>query len=324
MQKFPTKDNLTIQFAHPAYQFADEFARRDTGISHFQTFSRAETISRLGEADVLVLSSIWKDSFLEQTDKLKFVQAVSAGYNYFDLEAIISHSVILCNATGVNANAVSDHAFGLLLSLTRQIHTARDNQHKRFWRDMTADLSRREEELPGKTMLIVGLGNIGSRTAHLARAFGMKTIGIKRNTSGFEELVDEIYPTSEILEHLPRADVVVLTCPLTDETFQLIGKRAFGVVKPGSYLINVARGGCVDQEALVSAITEGKIAGAGIDTFDVEPLPEASALWGFENVIVTPHTAGETRAYEINIVDLLLGNLDKLWRGDDQLVNRIV
>lgn len=278
MQNFPTKDNLIIQFAHPAYGFGNEFATRNTGIEHFQTYSREETLARLPEADVLVLSGIWQDSFLEHTSKLKYIQAVSAGYNYFDLEAITKQSVILCNATGVNANAVSDHAFGLLLAMTRHIHTARDRQKNGQWRDMIADLSQREEELPGKTMMIVGLGAIGSRTAHLARAFGMKTIGIKRNTKGFENLVDEIYPTSEIQSHLPRADVVVLTCPLTDETFHLIGKEAFGVMKPTSYLINVARGGCVDQDALVAALKGRKIAGAGIDTFDAEPMPEDSPL----------------------------------------------
>jgi phosphoglycerate dehydrogenase-like enzyme len=324
MNKFPPLENITIHFAHTAYDFTGEFAARNTGIRHFQSHSQEDTVKRLGETDVLVLSGFWKDNFIEHAARLKYLQAISAGYNYIDTDALKARSIILCNAGGVNSNAVSEHAFALLLGLTRRIHLARDDQNKRFWRGMGSDMSSREEELPGKTMLIVGLGNIGSRTAKLARAFGMKTIGIKRNTQGFEELVDEIYPTNALCEHLPRADVVVLTCPLTDETANLMDANAFAVMKREAYFINVARGGCVDQSALVTALQEARLAGAGIDTFDIEPLPQSSALWGFDNVILTSHTGGETRAYEKNIVDQLLENLNRLAHGDDALINRIV
>jgi len=324
MQNFPPLEDITVHFAHTAYDFTNEFAARNTGIRHFQSHSKEDTVKCLGETDVLVLSGFWEDSFIEHADKLQYIQAISAGYNYIDTNALKARSIILCNAGGVNSNAVSEHAFALLLGLTRRIHLARDNQNKRIWRGMGSEMSAREEELPGKTMLIVGLGNIGSRTARLARAFGMKTIGIKRNTQGFESLVDEIYPTSTLREHLPRADVVVLTCPLTDATANLIDAKAFAVMKRGAYFINVARGGCVDQSALMAALQEARLAGAGIDTFDIEPLPQSSALWGFENVILTSHTGGETRAYEKNIVDQLIENLNRLARGDDVLINRIV
>jgi len=324
MKKFPDFKDLTIQFAHKAYDFVDEFGGRNTGITHFQTYTKEDTIARLGEADVLVLSGFWENSFIEHCAKLRYIQAISAGYNYIDTDIIKSRSIILCNAGGVNSNAVSEHAFALLLGLTRRTHLARDDQNNRYWRGMGSKMSVREEELPGKTMLIVGLGNIGGRTAKLARAFGMKTIGIKRNTAGFEDLVDEIYPTREFAEHLPRADVVVLTCPLTDETANLMDASAFASMKPTAYLINVARGGCVDQSAMVSALEDGRLAGAGIDTFVVEPLPQSSPLWDLKNVILTSHTGGETRAYEINIVDQLIENLNRLARGDDVLINRIV
>jgi len=324
MQKFPQPEDLTIQFAHSAYDFIDEFASRDTGIRHFQTFTREDTVARMSEADVLVLSGFWKNSWLEHDNKLRYIQAISAGYDYFDTSELKSRSIVLCNAGGVNSNAVSEHAFALLLGLTRRIHIARDEQNKKYWRGMGKAMSMREDELPGKTMVIIGLGYIGSRTAQLARAFGMKTIGIKRNTEGFENLVDEIYPTSELHQHLPRADVVVLTCPLTPETTNLIDAAAFNAMKPSAYLINVARGRCVDQAAMVVALEEKRLAGAGIDTFEVEPLPQESPLWGFQNVIVTSHTGGETRAYEKNIVDQLLENLNRLAQGNVTLINRIV
>jgi len=324
MKNFPPLKDLTIQFAHKAYDFVDEFAGRNTGIGHFQTYSKLETAARLGDADVLVVSGFWNDEFLKRDYKLKYIQAISAGYDYFDTGGIKAGSIILCNAGGLNSNAVSEHAFAMLLGLTRRLHLARDDQRQSFWRGMGTDISQREEELPGKTMLIVGLGNIGARTAGLARAFGMKTIGIKRTIQGFENLVDEIYPTTALQEHLPRADVVVLTCPLTEETANLMDAQAFAGMKPGGYFINVARGGCVDQPALIQAIKDGRLGGAGIDTFAVEPLPQNSALWSFDNVIVTSHTGGETRAYEKNICDQLLENLNRLTRGEDDLVNRIV
>jgi len=324
MKKFPPLEDLTIQFAHKAYDFVDEFAGRNTGIGHFQTYSKTETAARIREADVLVVSGFWNDEFVQPDHRLKYIQAISAGYDYFDTASIKANSVILCNAGGLNSNAVSEHALALLLGLTRRLHFARDDQRQNYWRGMGTDITRREEELPGKTMLIVGLGNIGGRTAKLARAFGMKTIGIKRNTRGFENLVDEIYPTTALHDHLPRADVVVLTCPLTEETANLMDASAFARMKPKGYFINVARGGCVDQSALVQALKDGRLGGAGIDTFAVEPLPQGSALWSFDNVIITSHTGGETRAYEKNICDQLLENLNRLARGEDDLLNRIV
>jgi phosphoglycerate dehydrogenase-like enzyme len=123
---------------------------------------------------------------------------------------------------------------------------------------------------------------------------------------------------------LPLADFVALTCPLTPQTEGLINARAFAAMKPSAYLINVARGKVVDEAALVDALQTGRIAGAGLDCTVEEPLPAASALWDIPNALITPHTAGETRRYEDNVIDLLLENLDRLWRGEQELKNGIV
>ncbi|MGI9476424.1 MAG: D-2-hydroxyacid dehydrogenase, partial [Hyphomicrobiaceae bacterium] len=246
------------------------------------------------------------------------------GHDQFDKAAISQRGIRLCNSAGVNANAVSDHAFALLLGLTRQIHVARSNQKQRHWRPMISDLTKREEELPGKTMLIYGTGQIGGRIAKLAKAFGMTVIGVRRDASKTVEHIDEMHPTTGFVSLLPRADVVVLSCPLTDETRGLMNPESFAAMQRSAYLINVARGGCVDEPALVAALEGGQIAGAGIDVTDPEPLPETSMLWGIDNIILTPHSGGETRAYEDNVVDILAENLDRLWRGDDDLLHRIV
>jgi phosphoglycerate dehydrogenase-like enzyme len=189
---------------------------------------------------------------------------------------------------------------------------------------MATSIDRREDELGGKTLLIVGFGRIGQRLAKLARAFDLRVLGVRRNPSAGSEGADEIHGTDRLPGLLPRADFVALTCPLTPETQGLIGAAAFAAMKPSAYLINVARGRCVEEPALLAALAEGRIAGAGLDCFADEPLPAASPLWALDNVLITPHAAGETRRYEDNVLDLLVENLGRLWVGKLPLQNQIV
>ena len=317
-------NDIVIHFAHTAYQFAAKFERRDTGIRHFQTWSAEETQARIGEGNILVVSGFWRNELLTEAEKLRFIQTVGAGYDQFDLAQVRDQGIRLANASGVNANAVSDHAMALMLALTRQIHHARDNQRAGHWRGMISDLAEREDELPGKTVLVFGLGTIGGRIAKLAKAFGMAVIGIKRDTSVDIDGVDELCPPDALLSLLPRCDIVVLACPLTEETRNLIAAEALAAMKPSAYLVNVARGGCVDEEALIDALQRQAIAGAGIDVTAEEPLAQGSALWSLDNIVLTPHTAGETRRYEDNVIDILLDNIDRLARGESQLRNQII
>jgi phosphoglycerate dehydrogenase-like enzyme len=319
---FPDKDTLTIQFAHVAYAFADAFAARSTGIAHFQTTTPEDTLARLPEADVLVISGFWRPELAERATKLRFIQVLSVGYEQFDLDDLRARGIHLANGSGVNKNAVSEHALALMLSFTRQVHLSRDNQHKCHWRGMMGDISRREQELGGKRLVIYGLGDIGARIARLARAFGMHVTGIKRDTSAHDSSADEVREPSAFHDALAQADFVVLACPLTEETRGLIGSRELAVMPAHSRLINVARGGCVDENALIAALERGEIAGAGLDTVAQEPLPDASPLWGMENVLITPHTGGETERYEENLFDILLENIEHLQRGEFPLRNQ--
>ena len=320
----PPRSETTIHFAHVAYRLAERFARRETGIGHFQTWTPEDTLTRIGEADVAVLSGFWTNGLLEPAEKLQFIQVCAAGYDQFGLDALSSRGVRLANGAGVNKNAVSEHALGLILACARQLHTGRDHQHQRYWRGMISDLSKREDELGGKTLLIFGLGSIGSRLAKLGRALDMRVIGIKRDPAAHDGSCHEVYPSGAFIDRLPAADFVVLTCPLTPETANIIDAAALQAMSSDAYLINVARGGCVDESALVDALSAGNIAGAGIDTTVEEPLAENSPLWTLENLILTPHTAGETRRYEDNVVDILLENLERLWGGESTLVNQIL
>ncbi|MBF2761522.1 MAG: D-2-hydroxyacid dehydrogenase [Ectothiorhodospiraceae bacterium AqS1] len=316
--------DLVVHFAHPAYRLAESFARRDSAISHFQTWDRARTLDRLGEGHVLVLSGLWSNEMLEGAANLRYIQVCAAGYDQFDRDCLRAEGILLANGSGVNRNAVGDHAMAMLLALTRQIHSARDRQRERVWRPMISDIGRREEEIEGKRMLIYGLGAIGSRLARLAGAFGIQVIGIKRDLADHDGAADELRPPADFLSLLPEVDILALTCPLTAQTENLVDAAALARMKPTAYLVNVARGRCVDEAALFEALKSGAIAGAGLDTFVEEPLAADSPLWGLENALITPHSAGETRRYEENVIDILLTNIRRLQKGDESLVNRIV
>jgi phosphoglycerate dehydrogenase-like enzyme len=321
---FPPQDRLVVLFAHVAYQMAATFEQRGTGIRHSQAWSRDELNARIPEADILVVSGLWRNDLLERASRLRFIQSIGAGVDQFPQDELRRRGIRLASARGVNRNAVSEHAFALILALARQIHTSRDNQHRRHYRALITDLAKREDELGGKTLGIIGLGAIGSRVAALGKAFGMRVVATKRNPAVAEGPADVVLSPARLPELLREADFVVLNCPLTPETQAVINRDTLALMKPSAYLVNVARGACVDEHALVDALKSGRIAGAALDHFIEEPLPSSSALWGMENVIITPHTAGETRLYESNVVDILLDNLGRLSRGSGELRNQVV
>ena len=321
---FPSKDKLTICFAHVAYQLQQCFLRLDTGIDCFEVRDGATLERRIGEADVLVISGLWRNDLLASAKRLRFIQSIGAGTDQFARDALAQHGVRLASARGVNARAVAEHVMALVLALARRLPEARDNQAKRHWRDMIGDLARREDELSGKTLIIVGLGQIGSRLAQIAKAFDMRVIGIRRDPRPGGGHADEVHAVSELNALLPQADFVALTCPLTPDTEKLIDADALGRMKPSAYLVNAARGRVVDEPALIDALERRQIIGAAIDVTVEEPLPASSPLWAMDHVLITPHTAGETRRYEDNVLAIMQENLARLWRGETELLNQIV
>jgi phosphoglycerate dehydrogenase-like enzyme len=320
----PPKDQLTICFAHVAYPLQQRFAGRQTGIVSFEVRDRAELDRRIGEADVLVVSGLWHDGLLATANKLAYIQSIGAGVDQFPREQLAERRIPLASAHGVNARAVCEHAMALILAMVRKLPEARDHQAKKVWRGMIGDLSRREDELGGKTLLVVGLGRIGGRLGRLAKAFDIRVIGVRKNPAAGGDGADSVHGIGELHDLLPEADFVALTCPLTNETERLIDADALGRMRKTAYLVNVARGRVVDEAALIAALREQRIAGAAIDVTVEEPLPPGSPLWEMENVLITPHTAGETRRYEDNLLDILQENLDRLWRGEAPLKNQIV
>ena len=323
-QPFPAQDEVNILFAHVAYQMAPTFAKRNLPLHFSQSWTPDELRAAIGDAHVLVVSGFWDNGLLEVAPNLRYIQSIGAGYDQFPQDELRSRGIRLANAQGVNKNAVSEHAMAHILAFARQIHTGRDNQRNHTWRGMISDIPKREDELGGKTLLIFGMGDIGSRVAKIAKAFDMHVVAVKRNPATAKGPADEVHPNSEWMNLVPRADFVLLTCPLTDDTANIVNGETLAAMKPSAYLINMARGGCVDQDALIAALQAGSIAGAGIDVTVEEPLPADSPLWDMENVILTPHTAGETQRYEENVIDILVANLERLWQGETALVNQII
>jgi phosphoglycerate dehydrogenase-like enzyme len=320
----PPNDQLTICFAHVAYQLHERFAALDAGINSFAVRDPETLENRVGEADVLVISGLWHDGLLDRAGKLRFIQAIGAGTDQFPPEELKKRGVRLASARGVNYRAVAEHAMALILALSRRLPEARDNQAKRVWRGMIGDLSRREDELGGKTLLVVGLGQIGGRLAQLAKAFDMRVVGLRRDPAAGRGAADAVHAMGEFQSHLSEADFVALTCPLTKETEKLVDAEALARMKPSAYLVNVARGRVVDEAALIEALAARRIAGAGIDVTAEEPLAPNSPLWGMEHVLLTPHAAGETRRYEDNVIEILRDNLGRLRRGEEPLRNQVI
>jgi D-2-hydroxyacid dehydrogenase (NADP+) len=159
----PPRESLTICFAHAAYQMKACWDALNTGIASFEVRDRAELDRRAAKADVIVASGMWHNGLIQSATRLKFVQSISSGTDQYDKPALAERGIRLASATGVNARAVAEHAISLILAMARRLPEARDNQTQRVWRGMIGDLTQREDELGGKTLIVVGLGRIGGR-----------------------------------------------------------------------------------------------------------------------------------------------------------------
>src|SRR5487761_118463 len=250
----PAADNIVICFAHVAYRLQERFAPLETGINSFAVRDPETLEKRVGEADVLVISGLWRNQLLDRTRRLRFIQSIGAGGDHSPRQELASRGIRLASARGVNAGAVAEHAMALMLALSRRLPEARDNQRKRVWRGMIGDLARREDELGGKTLLVVGLGDIDGRLAQLAKAFDMHVVGLRRHPASGRGAADRVHAMDALEALLPEADFVALTCPLTAETENLIDAEALSRMKPTAQLVNVARGRVVDEAALIEAL----------------------------------------------------------------------
>jgi len=249
---------------------------------------------------------------------LRWLQQTGAGADWLlRAPAIAASDLILTNASGVHAIPIAEHILALMLTLSRRIHRFVKAQRDHEW------VRRgRLGELHGSTIGIVGLGAIGEKTAEKARGLHMRVLGLRRHAERTSPFVDQMYGPEGLHELLGASDWVVLAAALTAETRHLIGEAELRAMKPSAYLINIARGGMIDEASLIRALEEGWIAGAGLDVFEQEPLGTDSPLWDMRNVVLTPHFAGATPHYTDRVIDIFTENLRRYGRGEP-LLNQV-
>ncbi len=268
------------------------------------------------DADVLICWRVTPEVFA-CAKKLRWIQFGSAGIDHTTFPELLASDVVLTTMTGIHVIPLAEHVLAQMLALTRRLDLALKLQMEHRYE--RAELAWTAGELWGKTLGIVGLGNIGTAIAKLASAFGMRVVGTKRTVTKVDA-VDKVYPPEGLCEILPEVDYLVLVVPLTGETNELIGRREIEMMKEGSYLINVARGAMIDHDALGVALRSGRLAGAALDVFPQEPLPSDSPIFDLPNVILTPHTAGSARRYGQRASDVFKRNL-KVFLAGEKMVN---
>jgi phosphoglycerate dehydrogenase-like enzyme/glyoxylase-like metal-dependent hydrolase (beta-lactamase superfamily II) len=228
--------------------------------------------------------------------KLRWIQVSHAGVEKDLSPELVRSQIVLTNLQRLHGPNVADQAMALLLSLTRGLaHQVRNNSSgsQDLWSRLKAEV--KPQELHGKTMLIVGLGGIGTQIARRANSFGMRVMAVDANPGMPKPaFVFSIAPPAKLMEVLPQADVVVISCPLTAQTRGMMGSPQFKAMKPSAYFVNIARGGIVKTPDLVAALKGGQIAGAGLDVTDPEPLPGDHPLWTLPNVAISPHIGGQS------------------------------
>ena len=256
---------------------------------------------------------------LEAAKQLRWMQTVNVGVETcVGLPGLAESGLLLTNMQRTSAAPIAEHAIALMLALTRNLPAAARLQHDGKWvRDAVA--GKPMIEVGGRTMLVVGLGGIGTEVARLAHGLGMRVIATRNSSREGPDFVERVGLSDELHAFAAEADVVVTALPLTPQTTALFDRKFFDAVKPGGYFINVGRGRSVVTDDLVAALRDGRLAGAGLDVTEPEPLPEGHALWTLPNVVITPHVAAESDVQDARTMTLLRENLRRYVAGEKML-----
>lgn len=276
--------------------------------------------TRLAQAEVMYCSDMTAERFLA-AKKLDWIHIPFVGVNrLLAIKELVESQVTVTNGRGVIASSVADQVLAFVLDFARQMPQQWAAQQRGEWVHVKMRDSGLVDELAGKTMGIIGYGEIGREIGKRAKAFDMRVIATRNNIAAQAPYLDQALPTEKLPELLAHADFVVVTAPLTPETKGMIGAAELALMKPSAYLINIARGQLVKEAELIEVLTAGKIAGAGLDVFEQEPLPADSPLWKLPNVLLTPHTAGLFKRMLPRMVEFFCVNLGH-YLNDEPLEN---
>jgi len=274
------------------------------------------------------------DNALEVAPGLRWFQLHSAGADHVPIAPLLQQGVMVTTSSGIHATPIAEYVLASMLAHRWQVPLWTRCQREHQWPSGRWDLYACPE-LRDSTVGILGYGSIGREVGRLAQAFGMRVLALRRSAGRQDEgysvrqtgdpegaIPARFFQPDQLRELLAESDYVVVALPSTAETYHLLGEAELRAMKPTAYLVNIARGAIIDEAALVRALAEGWIAGAGLDVFEEEPLPADSPLWDLENVLITPHVAGFSPRYDERAVDLFATNLARYLVGEP-LLNRV-
>ncbi len=264
------------------------------------------------DANAMLFAGLKKpqlDDLLQAAQGIEWIHTGSAGFDWVMVPEVERRGIVVTRSMDVMSIPIAEFVLTAMLHHAKHVPHLMDAQARRSWEPPM------HQELRGKTVLIVGVGSIGRRVAGLCRAFGMRTIGIKRDGAEHPS-VDLMRTPDQVDEVLPEADHVVLCAPATPETRGMFDARRFALMKESAYLINVARGSLIDDDALHEALRSGTIAGACLDAYDEEPLPEDSPLWTAPNLFASPHASYRTPEIRDRVIEEFSANLRRRMRGE--------
>lgn len=266
--------------------------------------SECEVLFTIGSHDNL--------NILKKAKKLRWIHSLSVGLDAMLTEEIQNSDIIITNAKGCTSVPIAEHTIAIMSSFARGMPTMIRNQMKQKWDTVPI------ADLAGATVGIIGYGDIGYEIAKRCKAFNMRVIGCRRNPRKKDkefDPADSVVGTDQVNDVLSQSDFVVVALPPTNDTYHFMNKDRFNTMKQGSYFINVGRGNTIVEADLVEFLRNGKIAGAGLDVFEVEPLPKDHPFWQLDNVIVSPHNAYNSNDHQDRVMTLFLQNLKLFYEG---------
>ena len=276
--------------------------------------NKADLAASIAEIEVIFVfrppREVWSGA-----RRLRLIQTIGAGVDTLLPASDLPAEVRITNARGIHGAQMSEHALAMMLAFAKQLPQVLVNQRMKRWQ-WFAPLS-----LEGKTCSILGMGTIGRLVAERAKQFGMRVIGLQRQPKAFKH-ADEVLPPEQLQRAVQQADYLVVILPKTPRTLHLLDAKVLADLRPDAVLINMARGGIVDETAVANMLREGRLRGAALDVFAEEPLPESSDLWMVPNLIITPHVAGLVPDYLDRILKIFIDNLKRLEDGKP-LINEI-
>lgn len=304
----PGPKTVLILDDHAGY-YAEMLGAACPGYRFVPTTDADTALKHAGEAEVLVgLAPFIPERLVAMMPRLEWLAALTTGVdNLLTMEAL-GPEVALTNCSGIHGPQMSELAILLMLALQRQFPRMLDNQYKAYWEKWPQPI------LPGKTVCILGLGSIAEALAERCNAFGMRVTGVsdgRGEVSGFER----VFRRADLAVAAGEADFLVVLVPYSKDTHHIVDETVLAAMKRSAFLINIARGGCVDEAALIRALETGRIAGAGLDVFATEPLPKDDPLWQTPNLVITPHVGGMSATYHEQALPVLVEKFNAYARG---------